>query len=58
MTPLRIAPHSPDEIHEGRIMACYERWLEGDAQWPELVALIAERSPEQVKRMEVAKGLT
>jgi hypothetical protein len=56
ISPVRLVS-DPDAEHEARIMACYERWREGEAEWPELVALIAERSPEQVERMEVAKGL-
>lgn len=50
--------HVMDAEHEARIMDCYDRWLNHEAQWPELVALIAERSPEQVERMEQAMKLT
>lgn len=47
----------PDALHETRIRDCYERWLDGAAEWPELVALINARSPAQVERMEMEKGL-
>lgn len=48
----------PDELHELAILDCYDRWLEGEAKWPEVVALLTARSPAQVRKMEVAKGLT
>lgn len=48
---------SPDELHELAIQECYERWLNFDADWSELVALINARSPQQVDLMEVTKGL-
>lgn len=47
----------PDALHELAIWDCYDRWLEGEAKWPELVALLAQRSPTQVRRMETEKGL-
>ena len=46
-----------DEQHEARILACYERWKEGDATWAELTALIERRSPNQVAKMEAERGL-
>lgn len=46
-----------NEAHEKRIQDCYDRWLEGEAKWAELVALIAQRSPEKIAAMERAKGL-
>lgn len=46
-----------DDQHEARILACYERWREGNATWAELTALIEQRSPDQVARMEAERGL-
>ena len=46
-----------DAKHERRIRACYEKWLEGDATWQELTALISQRSPAQVAAMECVRGL-
>lgn len=46
-----------DKIHEKRIRECEARWLEGKAEWSELTALINERSPQQVARMEWERGI-
>jgi hypothetical protein len=54
---LWMANGTPDEIHELAILDCYHQWLEGEATWPELTALINRRSPQQVATMEAEKGL-
>lgn len=52
----RIHSPTPDELHEARIRAAYDDWLEHSRTrpglWTRLVDLIAQRSPEQVERME------
>lgn len=57
MNPQRLRAPTADELHEARIMECYGRWLNREAKWSELQALIAQRSPEQVRRMEERLGL-
>lgn len=53
---MRVETH-PDEAHEALIWATYRKWLEGEAKWQELEALINARSPAQVERMERERGL-
>jgi len=57
MNLARIHKPSKDEQHEARILACYEDWREGRATWAELTALIEQRSPDQVARMEAERGI-
>lgn len=57
MNLARIHAKTPDELHEDAILACHDRWLEGDATWSELVDLIEQRSPQQIARMEQERGL-
>jgi hypothetical protein len=54
---LWIAAGAADRLHELKIEECMERFLDHEAPWSELVALIAERSPEQIDRMERERGL-
>lgn len=57
VTQNRQGSEISDARHEKAIRECFGRWMEGEAKWPELVALINERSPGQVRKMEVEKGL-
>ena len=57
MNLARIHKPSKDEQHEAKILACYERWLEGKAKWSEFAGLLAQRSKAQVARMEAERGI-
>jgi hypothetical protein len=54
---LKPPPESPDELHEQRIRECWERYVRHEADWPEVVELLRQRSPEMVEKMEREKGL-
>ncbi len=61
MPAIPLRKPTPDELHEARIQAAYDEWLEFGRErpglWGRLVDLISQRSPEQVRRMEEQKGL-
>ena len=50
-----------DEALEQRIQAAYDEWMEHGRErpglWSRLADLIAQRSPEQIKKMEQERGL-
>lgn len=46
-----------NEQLEAAILRKYEDWLENRAKWSDVVALIAQRSADQVARMEAERGL-
>lgn len=58
----RIHAPTPDELHEARIQAAYDDWLEHSRTrpglWTRLVDLIAQRSTEAVEKMERERGLS
>jgi hypothetical protein len=61
MTAIPLRKATPDELHEQRIQAAYDDWMEYGRErpglWTRLVDLINQRSPRQVERMEKQRGL-
>jgi hypothetical protein len=61
MTTVPLRKLTADELHEQRIQAAYDEWLEHSRTrpglWTRLVDLINQRSEQQIERMEKQRGL-
>ena len=61
MSAIPLRKPTADELHEQRIQAAYDEWMEYGRErpglWTRLVDLIAQRSPSQIERMERQRGL-
>jgi hypothetical protein len=61
MTAIPLRQPTADELHEQRIQAAYDEWLNHSRTrpglWTKLVDLINQRSEQQIERMERAKGI-
>lgn len=58
--PNLVRVPDPDALHEARIQEALVRYSHNPSHiaWEAVKKLVAERSPEQVKRMERQKGIT